>query len=831
MKRINTFNDVWLHIDKYKTWVRKHPTSKLHACCIICAADIHLGSIRLGAIESHLKGKKHAALATSSATSIRGWFSSGSASSSSSSPSETSSSTPTATTAAPQGSSEEEKTSTNDGLPFTELMPPTSVPATAKSIVPVTTVSNFVLSDKILKAEILWVMHNNITHNSFNANQAISELFKQMFSDSHIADKFTCGRNKMSYLLTFGLAPYYVNELADQMKDLAHFVILFDESFNRVTKNEQMDVHVRFWDEQQHCAGTRYLTSKFLGHCSAKDLLYNLKDAIKHLDANKVIQISMDGPNVNHKFYRDYTDERKKMHPDTSNLVDIGSCGLHVVHGAFKTGANTTGWQIDNLLRSLWYLFADSPARRADYTTITASETFPLQFCSTRWVEDVSVAERAVCVWANVCKYVEAVSSGPKSKIPKSASYKSVCKAVSDSLTVPKLQVFIRTAKYLTPFLEQFQTDKPMVPFLATELHELLCNLLVNFLKRPTIESSTPASLLKIDLCSEKDEKLTKHVSVGFAATEAMKKVDISEIKMIEFKSQCKTFYRATAQKIIERSPLMFSFVRNLDCLNPKSMMRNSNLKQEKMFEGIISKMSESNLINSADCDDLVDQHRSFLKYVQCDHKEDFEKYESRHSLRLDKFLHNYLQEKPEFSKLWDLMKKLLILSHGQASVERGFSVNKGALKNNMSENTLIAHRVVTDALVSELGSNNLHKVYELAVTNKMMTNCRAARARYQQSLQDEAKDKINTEAGKRKLHYLSEISESKTKKQKLENTSKRLLGEADCLLKRAERESNLSLLSSANLLREKAKRLEEDGEKEYRNIELFQDKLKKLQL
>lgn len=82
-------------------------------------------------------------------------------------------------------------------------------------------------------------MHNNITHNS---NQAVSELFKQMFSDSRIADKFTCGRNKMSYLLTFGLAPYYVNELTDQLKDASHIVVLFDESFNRVTKNEQMDV-------------------------------------------------------------------------------------------------------------------------------------------------------------------------------------------------------------------------------------------------------------------------------------------------------------------------------------------------------------------------------------------------------------------------------------------------------------------------------------------------------------------------------------------------------------------------------------------------------------
>ena len=129
--------------------------------------------------------------------------------------------------------------------------------------------------------------------------------------------------------------------------------------------------------------------------------------------------------------------------PECPDLIDISSCGLHAVHGAFKTGANATGWKVDNLLRSLWYLFSESHARRADYTAITTSECFPLQFCSTRWVEDVAPTERAIENWDNICKYVETVNSGPKSKIPKSASFTSVLRAVNDPLTVPKLYVFV----------------------------------------------------------------------------------------------------------------------------------------------------------------------------------------------------------------------------------------------------------------------------------------------------------------------------------------------------------------------------------------------------
>ena len=37
-------------------------------------------------------------------------------------------------------------------------------------------------------------------------------------------------------------------------------------------------------------------------------------------------------------------------------LLNIGSCGLHVVHGAFYSGCCATDWNIDGILRALHYL-------------------------------------------------------------------------------------------------------------------------------------------------------------------------------------------------------------------------------------------------------------------------------------------------------------------------------------------------------------------------------------------------------------------------------------------------------------------------------------------
>ena len=53
------------------------------------------------------------------------------------------------------------------------------------------------------------------------------------------------------------------------------------------------------------------------------------------------MQISMDGPNINWKFYHNLFKERNGE--ELSDLPNIGSCSLHVVHGSFKKGAKESG--------------------------------------------------------------------------------------------------------------------------------------------------------------------------------------------------------------------------------------------------------------------------------------------------------------------------------------------------------------------------------------------------------------------------------------------------------------------------------------------------------
>ena len=67
-------------------------------------------------------------------------------------------------------------------------------------------------------------------------------------------------------------------------------------------------------------------------------------------------------------------------------LIDIGSCGLHTIHNALKTGAESTGRGIKKLLKGAYQIFHDSPARREDFLTVTNTNQFPQSFCATGFV-------------------------------------------------------------------------------------------------------------------------------------------------------------------------------------------------------------------------------------------------------------------------------------------------------------------------------------------------------------------------------------------------------------------------------------------------------------
>jgi hypothetical protein len=246
--------------------------------------------------------------------------------------------------------------------------------------------TSYVTGANVLKSEVLWAMKCVQSHYSMKSCEGSKLLFCTMFPDSQIAASFSCGETKARYLCTFGLGPYFAGQVNQQVKCADNYVLLFDETLNNDLQEKQMDLYARFW--LNGSVDTKYLQSEFMGHATADIMLDKLSQTVTSLGHSKLLQLSMDGPNVNLKLQRLLEEDIRKQTP--MKLIEIGTCGLHILHNAFRAGCAATSWDIEGFISACYHLFHDSPARRDDFLDASRSAAdearFPMKFCKHRYV-------------------------------------------------------------------------------------------------------------------------------------------------------------------------------------------------------------------------------------------------------------------------------------------------------------------------------------------------------------------------------------------------------------------------------------------------------------
>lgn len=710
-KRKCYFQDIWLQKDEFKEWLASCGRLTDRARCLLCKKSFDVSNMGLSAVTSHMKSSKHISLAT-------GKREAGPLGSQFDLTQFGFTATTHATTDEPVQFCENEVVANvyTDSMATGQVQsgPSLSDQGTQLEVSQSggRTLQSFVHKDDVTKAEVLWALKSVVSHHSFNSCKDLNDLFKSMFPDSQIASKFQLGPTKLAYVVRFGLAPHFQSELVSTLHECQHLVLAFDESYNKVTQSGQMDLHIRFWNESTGRVCTRYFDSQFLGHATADNLLDAFELGMKSLNVKTVAQISMDGPNVNWSFV-DKFKTKFERDPDEPMILDMGSCSLHIVHGAFRTGEKASGFDLEHLLSSLYSLFDGSPARRDDYQQITASSTFPLKFCAHRWVENGRVAERAIIIWPNITKYVSSVVSSKKK--PTCRSFTVVNEFVNDSLTIAKLHFFVSTTTHVQRFLTMFQAERPMVPFLCDELQAIVRQVLARYLKPEVLrQADTVAKLCNIDCAKASNHVDSKSVDIGFAAKAALKDAPktVSDLQKMTFRTGSKQFLVSLTTKLLERNPLKYSVIRSSRCLRPRNLGTDTK-KCLNLFEQLLQGLCRKKQFSATYCDQAMTEFRKFCDDVVVKHKGDFMAFKetSEGSLdadRLDIFFARFLDHMDEYKHLWAVCKLCLTLSHGQATVESGFSVNKEILIENQLEDTLIAQRRVYDA-VSEAGILRVH--------------------------------------------------------------------------------------------------------------------------
>lgn len=437
------------------------------------------------------------------------------------------------------------------------------------------------------------------------------------------------------------------------------------------------------------------------------------------LRKTSLLQLSMDGPSVNWKVYNQLNSELKDNF--NAGLLHVGSCGLHTVHNAFKSGYSATKWRIDCFMSSAYYLFKESPARREDYTKVTSSHKFPLKFCCHRWLENESVAKTCIELLPSLELFVKAALE-KKVSLPDNKSFETVKKEVMHTpLLACQLSFFASVAKDIEPFLKKYQADEPLLPYMCDDLQKMIRNLMKRFMAPEVLsECSTAKQLMDIGVDNASNYCSLAAVDLGFKTKhllqQAQKKTSVSEGSVNNFKLECRNFLIATVKQLLEKCPLKFSIIRNISCLDPRNMMDHKDSSKAKM-KRLLPSLIEVNRLDHDTADEVLKEYQDLQDTTSAS---DFDS-----SQRIDKWFYHTIADKSEYKNLWRVVQVLLTLSHGQAGVERGFSHNKELISDNLSQLSLKARRVVHDHIKIAGGSCQVH------ITKKLLVSAANACGRY----------------------------------------------------------------------------------------------------
>ena len=155
----------------------------------------------------------------------------------------------------------------------------------------------------------------------------------------------------------------------------------------------------------------------------------------------------------------------------------------------------------------------------------------------------------------------------------------------------------------------------------------------------------------------------------------------------------------------------------------------------------------------------------------------------SKRENRLDKFFFSDIGGLSHYLKLSKVIKKILVLFHGQGCVERGLNVNKDMLQPNLEGTSLMSQRIIYDHLVS----NELYP-QSTAITKELRDSVHKANSRQRQRIDlAERKEKEASDAGAGKAETLTkDINKLNSKKDTLEKLEETLKSYSESLMLKA---------------------------------------------
>ena len=141
-------------------------------------------------------------------------------------------------------------------------------------------------------------------------------------------------------------------------------------------------------------------------------------------------------------------------------------------------------------------------------------------------------------------------------------------------------------------------------------------------------------------------------------------------------------------------------------------------------------------------------------------------------------------------------------MSHGQATVERGFSVNANVIVENLQKESIVTQRIVHDRTCEAGG------VLEVPLSKELLTSVRCSHQKYVTAL--EAKRTQSDKVVKQR-ELRTEVQELTKRKKFCESAVSDLTVSADQLAQTAEKLRNFTKMLESNAVRKRAREMQDE--------------------
>lgn len=228
------------------------------------------------------------------------------------------------------------------------------------------------------------------------------------------------------------------------------------------------------------------------------------------------------------------------------------------------------------------------------------------------------------------------------------------------------------------------------------------------------------------------------------------------QLTLHQFKKDCVAFVKACCQKVVERSPLKYKLTRGASCLDPTFAL--SPEAGPKRLTLALEVLSEQQWMTGLQAERA---HRSYIEVCSSSlNQEKLKNFDTKEQ-RLDVLWPDLCSH--DHKELLSFIKFILCLFHGNANVERGCSVNKECLVENLKEDSLIAERLVHDAVLAAGG------VEKVLITDKMLQMVRNSYSVFREELQKKkAERRVESGVQKNKKRVAALLKELEEKKRRL---------------------------------------------------------------